>query len=135
MNRKKLVLIGDDQAQVRSALNLLLAQYDALEIAGEAADASSLLLAVAQKHPDLLLLDWELPSLPIVQLVRLLWFEQPLLRIVAMSSRPEAEPQAMNAGVQLFLSKNDPPDRVRAAIHELLIDTGPTIEQNTDLLR
>ncbi len=106
------VLLADDQINVRSALHLVLAQITDLQIAGEAADAVSLLQAVAQKKPDLVLLDWELPGLPASQLLRLLKFERPSLQIIAMSSRPEAEKQALDAGVDAFMSKSEPPERV-----------------------
>lgn len=106
------ILLADDQINVRSALHLVLAQITDLQIAGEAADAASLLEAVAQKQPDLVLLDWELPGLPPSQLLRLLKFERPSLQIIAMSSRPEAEQQALDAGVDAFMSKSEPPERV-----------------------
>jgi len=102
------VLLADDQIQVRSGLRLLLAQFTGLQIVGEAADATSVLQAVAQKQPDLILLDWELPGLPPEQLLRLLWYERPSLKIIAMSSRPEAEQPAIEAGVHAFLSKGEP---------------------------
>jgi DNA-binding NarL/FixJ family response regulator len=123
MHRSNLVLIADDQPQVRSALRLLLSQYDGLEIGGEAADATSLLLTVAQRQPDVVLLDWELPGLPVDQLIRLLWYERPSLKIVAMSSRPESEQQAIQEGAHLFVSKNEPPDRLLRGLQELLPDS------------
>ena len=114
------VLLADDQMKVRSALTLLLAQLAGFQIVGEAADATRVLQAVAQKRPDLLLLDWELPGLPPEQLLRLLWYERPSLKIIAMSGRPEACQAAMEAGVQAFVSKSEPPDRVLAVLRGLL---------------
>jgi len=110
------ILLADDQLSVRSALQFLLAEVPGLQIVGEAADATGLLQAVAQKQPDLLLLDWELPGLPVDQLLRLLWYERPSLKIIAMSSRPEAAQHALHAGVQGFLSKSESPERVLAHI-------------------
>ena len=112
------ILLADDQGQVRSALRLLLAQEADLAVVGEAADATGLLLAVADKAPDLLLLDWELPGLPVGQLLRLLQFERPDLQIIVMSSRPEVERQALALGIQAFMSKSEPPERVLAAIYD-----------------
>ena len=106
------ILIADDQPNVRSALRLLLEQVSNLEIVGEVADAASLLLLLATKQPDLLLLDWELPGLPADHLMRLLRFEQPHLQVLAMSSRPEAQQEAEFAGANGFMSKGDPPETV-----------------------
>ena len=118
MEEKIHILLADDQTNVRSALRLLLDQIPNLKIVSEAADATSLLQAAAQIQPDLLLLDWELPGLPPEQLLRLLWYERPSLKIIAMSSRPEAAQQALGAGVKTFLSKSEPPNRVRTLILE-----------------
>ena len=114
------VLLADDQTMVRSALRLLLGQEPAVQVVGEAADATGLLLVVGEKAPDLILLDWELPGLPIDRLLRLLWHERPSLKIIAMSSRPEAESAALAAGVHAFISKNEAPDRVLAIVQSLI---------------
>jgi DNA-binding NarL/FixJ family response regulator len=114
------ILLADDQLNVRLALRLLLEQETDFQVVGETADATGLLLALAEKTPDLVLLDWELPGLPAAQLVRLLQYEQPSLKIIAMSSRPEAERQTGAAGVNTFLNKNETPDRVLATIKSLL---------------
>ena len=114
------VLLADDQPAVRSALHLLLEQEAGFQVVGEAADATGLLLAAANKGPDLLLLDWELPGLPAGQLLRLLRYERPSLKIIAMSSKPEAQQAALNAGVHAFVSKSEPPERVLAIIRALL---------------
>lgn len=114
------LLLADDQIKVRSALRLLLEQEPDLQVVGEAADATELLLAVPEKEPDVVLLDWELPGLPAAQLVRLLLYERPFLKIIAMSSRPEVERLALNAGVPAFLSKSESPEFVLLIIHAFL---------------
>ncbi|NJN17574.1 MAG: response regulator transcription factor [Oscillochloris sp.] len=106
------ILIADDQENVRAALRLLLEQTTCIGVAGEAVDATGLLLLAAYTPADLLLLDWELPGLPADQLLRLVQYEQPALQVVAMSSRPEAEPEALQAGAAAFLSKGSPPETV-----------------------
>lgn len=112
------VLLADDEMKICSALRLLLEQASGFEVVGEAADASGLLRAVVEKKPELLLVDWELPGLPAEQLLRLLRYERPLLKIIAMSSRPEAEAMALAADVDAFLSKSEGPDRVLAIIQQ-----------------
>lgn len=113
------VLLADDQMKIRSALRLLLEQESDFVVSGETADATGLLLAVAEKEPDLLLLDWELPGLPTAQLLRLLKYERPSLKIIAMSSHPEVEQQVINVGAHAFLSKSVTPEKVLAVIRSL----------------
>ena len=110
------VLLADDQKKVRSALRLLLEQQPDVEILGEAVDTTVLLDWVKAAHPDLVLLDWELPGLPAVALLPLLHFQQPGLQVVALSGRPEARRAALEAGVEAFVSKGDPPEVLVAAL-------------------
>jgi two-component system response regulator DesR len=112
------VLLADDQDSVRSALKLLLEQESGIEIVGESADATAVLQAIERAQPDLILLDWELPGLPPVQLLRLLRFERPSLTIIAMSSRPEAKKQANALHVDAFFSKSAPPEELLTIIKE-----------------
>ena len=113
-------LIADDQANVRSALVLLLEQEPQFEIVGEAADAIGLLQTIRKHPPDLLLLDWELPGLEADYLLHLLRYEHPHLLVVALSSRPEAEAQAIKAGANAFISKGALPEQVLTAVTNLL---------------
>lgn len=113
------ILLADDQLKVRSALRLLLEQEPGFQVVGETADATGLLLAVVEKAPDLVLLDWELPGLPAAQLLRLLQYERPSLKIIAMSSRPEAARFVLDAGAHAFLSKSEPSERVLSIIRAI----------------
>ena len=114
------ILLADEQVRVRSVLRLLLEQETGFQVVGEAADATGLLLTAAEKTPDLVLLDWELPGLPAAQLLRLLGYERPFLKIIAMSSRPEVAQLVLEAGAHAFLSKSEPPERVLSLIRTLL---------------
>jgi DNA-binding NarL/FixJ family response regulator len=110
------VLLADDQAKVRSALRLLLQQQPDVEILGEAVDTTGLLDWIKVACPDVLLLDWELPGLPPAALLPVLQFHCPKLRVIALSSRPEARGAALEAGVYAFVSKGDPPETLLAAL-------------------
>lgn len=113
------VILADDQASVRGALRLLLEQEPHLKIVGEAADVTGLVQIAAQNPAEVLLLDWELPGLPSRHLLRLLSEEWPSMRIIAMSSHPEASQQALDSGAVAFLSKGAPPEAVLAILKRL----------------
>jgi len=112
------VFLADDQPRVRSALRLLLEQDPQLSVVGEAAAAEGLLAQVRAAHPDLLLLDWELPGLqaanPLLPALRALY---PRLSVIALSGRPEARRAALAARADAFVSKGDPPERLLAAVN------------------
>ena len=106
------VLIAENRPQVRSALRLLLTQEPGVTVVGEAQDAQQVRSLVARQRPDLVLLDWELPGwdgpAALVEL-RKAW---PGLAVIVLSGRPEARRPALAAGVDGFVSKGDPPDRL-----------------------
>ena len=113
------ILIADDQADVRSALGLLLMQEPNLQVVAEATDAIGVLLAAEKETPSLVLLDWELPGAPSASLVRVLRNRWPQLRVIALSSLPEARSAAINAGVDTFVDKGDPPDALLEALRKV----------------
>ena len=123
------VLLADDQREVRSALKLLLEQEPTLSVVGEVSGVEALLAQVEVQHPDLLLLDWELPGLTVrgspsqnsangasTALLTILHTRYPALCVIVLSGRPEARPAALAAGANAFVSKGDPPERLLDAV-------------------
>jgi DNA-binding NarL/FixJ family response regulator len=113
------ILLADDELTLCSALRLRLEQEPGMTVVGEAAEASSAQQNTARLRPDLLLLDWELPGATGTALLDSLHMAAPGMRIIALSSRPEARPAALAAGADAFVSKGDPPDCLLAAIRGL----------------
>jgi DNA-binding NarL/FixJ family response regulator len=118
------ILIADDQDRVRFALRLLLAQQQGMQVVGEAVDGEALLAQVGSVAADLALVDWELPGLAEVGGPAALRTACPILRIVVLSSRPGVRQAVMANGVDAFVSKGDPPERLLAVIRELGAMTG-----------
>jgi DNA-binding NarL/FixJ family response regulator len=113
------VMLADDQVQVRSALGLLLGQEAYLRVVAEAADGYELFQVAGTTHPDLLLLDWELPGSAPGGVVRALRTLFPRLKVIALSGKPEARRAALNAGVDAFVSKGDPPQRLLTVLRTI----------------
>jgi DNA-binding NarL/FixJ family response regulator len=112
------ILLADDETQVRSALRLLLEQDRGLSVVGEAAEAGEVLDRLQATCPDLLLLDWELPGQKGGDLLLAVGRCCPALAVIALSGRPEARRAALAAGVDAFVSKGDPPERLLAAVDD-----------------
>lgn len=113
-----LILIADDEAKVRSALKLLLDQEDDLRVVGEAVDVQSLFILADSFQPDLILLDLELPGFQ--PSLHLLTLQQslPSTRIIALSGRTSCHEIPLRTGIDAFVSKIDPPERVLAALYQ-----------------
>jgi len=115
------VLLADDQSTLRSAVRLLLEQEADVNIVAEVADVPALLAETAKMHPDLVLLDWELPGLQdnhaVQDVLKTLHTCCPSVQIIVLSGRPEAGRPALAAGASSFVSKADPPERLLAALH------------------
>lgn len=127
MNPFPTVLIVDDSSSIRHLLRSILnrAGYATLE----AADGGSALLLAARHHPDLVMLDIDLPVLDGFQVCRRLRrspeFDGTRVIMLTACTNPVDEAQAHAAGVDAFLSK---PFRVTAlleAIRNLLGDRAP----------
>lgn len=111
------ILLADDQLKVRSALRLLIEQELAFNVVGEADAADELLRGILKAYPQVVLLDWELPGLPDQHKIDSMRLLDPQLKVIALSGQPEARKQALDEGVDLFVSKSDPADSVLKALY------------------
>jgi len=109
------ILISDNRQRVRSAVGLLLEQQENCQVVEQAGDFAALLQSLAAGCPDLILLDWELEGFH-PQKISLLNHQCPQARIIALSSQPESRSRALAAGVDGFVTKGDPPQKLLAAV-------------------
>lgn len=110
------ILLADDNKNLRSALALLLETRMAATIVGEAGTMESLLEQAAKTHPDVVILDWELPGKPEADRIVVVRSVAPGARVIVVSARPEAAAQAGEADA--FVNKIDPPERILAVLKE-----------------
>lgn len=115
------ILLADDQAEVRSALKLLLqlAQELKTNVVSEVADVDHLIDHLHKSQPDILLLDWGLlgkqPAAELPSLRSLC----PSMKVIVISGKPEVGQTAITAGADAFVSKVEPPERLVAAIRSM----------------
>ena len=106
------IVLADDQADVRSALRIVIEQETEFDVVGEAEEPGKLLAQVQKEKPEMVLLDWELSPSGMADLIAVLKRLCPGVKIVALSGRPEARRAAMMAEADAFVSKGDPPERL-----------------------
>jgi len=108
------ILLADDNRYARSALALLLETRLGASIVGEAATMETLLERAAVTHPDVVLLDWELPGKPGADRIVVLRSVAHGAQVVVISARPESASKAVEADA--FVNKTDPPERILAVL-------------------
>jgi DNA-binding NarL/FixJ family response regulator len=101
------VVIADDHALVRAGLRALLSQLEGVEVVGEAGDGHEVLRVVAERNPEILLLDIGLPGLNGLEVADRLATEQPQVRVIILSMHGSEEYvlRALQARVAGYLMK------------------------------
>ena len=121
MNRPPLrVLIMDDARLARAELRTLLAQIDAVELVGEAEDVPQAREAIARLHPDLVLLDIQMPSGSGFDVLANL---EPAPAVVFTTAYDQYALKAFEANALDYLLKPVDPIRLRAALDKARADT------------
>ena len=111
------VLLAEQREPVRAALRLIITHTGGMQVVGEATQTADLWTAAQPLPPHVLLVDWGMVAAEAETLLPALRGRWPGLRIVALSWRPEVGPVALGAGVDAFVSKIDPPERLLRALH------------------
>lgn len=100
-------------------MKLVLEQEFGIFHVSEVEDAEHLLSQVYATHPDVVMLDWELPGLAAYETLSQLHTADPEIRIVVLRSRPDARIPALEAGADAFISKMDSPDQFLGTLREI----------------
>lgn len=101
------VLIADDHALFRQGLAMLLAQDDAVQVVGEAADGFQTISIAETLQPNILLLDIGMPGLGGVEALSLIRKRAPRTRVLILCDSPDDESiiQTLQLGAKGYLSK------------------------------
>ena len=113
------ILIADPDSAARKALALLLRRKLGTNGIIEVQDVETLIRALADTPPDLLLLDWRLYGSPAPDTCRLLQKAYPHLKIIILSVDASDEAAAKDAGAG-FVYKGASPDELIATLTPLL---------------
>jgi len=114
------ICIADRQPRVRYGMRVLLEQQPGWKVIGEAAEVAELIEQTQTGCPDMVLLEWELPGMPAEEVVAQLRSSCPDIRIVSLSGQLEVRQAALNAGVDGFASKTEPPERLIQLIQKIM---------------
>jgi signal transduction histidine kinase len=101
------ILIVDDHRVVREALAALLQRQKNFEVVGEAGDGTEGVALAEQLHPDVIVMDINMPHMNGIEATRLIKEKHPSIHVVGLSLHEEEEKaQAMrHAGATAYLHK------------------------------
>lgn len=116
------ILIAEDQRMLRGALASLLDLEDDIKVIGEAGNGEEALKQIGSLQPDLCLMDIEMPvmsGLDVAERIQQLGLPCRII-ILTTFARPGFLERAIQAGVQGYLLKDEPSDRLAGAIRRVM---------------
>ncbi len=126
------VLIADDDAIIREGLKMIIETQQDMEFLGAAADGKKAVEMARELKPDVMMLDIRMPILDGILAAQEIMEEKLSLPLLLTTfDEPELILRALKAGVNGYILKNSPADRILSAIR--VIHTGGTVFQ-TDVL-
>lgn len=112
------LLLADDQALVRGALAALLGLEEDLEVVAEVGSGDEVLEAALRTHPDVAVLDVEMPGMDGIAVAAQLRERVPgtTVLIVTTFGRPGYLRRALEAGASGFVVKDTPSEELAEAV-------------------
>jgi len=116
------ILLVDDHRLMREGLRALLLEHPMLRVVGEADGRSTALEQVRTRQPDVVVMDVHLPDENGIAIAAHILSEFPRTKIIILSGDTELTTiqKALQTGVSGYITKNDPPEEIIRAIHEVM---------------
>lgn len=113
------IVLADDHAVVRSGLRLLLDSEPDFEVVAEAGDLESAQRYVRGHHPDVLVLDLNMPGGSSLEAIPAMRYQMPRTQIVVltMQQEPAFARRALGAGAIGYVLKEAADDELVEAVH------------------
>ncbi len=112
------VLVVDDQSMVRAGFRMLLSGEPDIEVVAEAANGNEALYQTQRFNPTVILMDIRMPELDGLEATRRILAADGTARVLILTTfdLDEYVYEALAAGASGFVLKDDPPERLLAAI-------------------
>ena len=116
------IAITDDHEMIRNGIDALLENHPEVSIIGKYANAETTISALKNTHPDVLLLDINLPDIDGISLCKILLKSHPELKVIALSNFDETSfvKRMLHNGASGYLLKNTNTQELVEAIKAVL---------------
>lgn len=115
------IAITDDHALFRKSLNLLISNFENMQVVMEASNGEELLEKLVSTPVDILLLDLQMPVMDGFETCRIINEQYPDIKILVLTLMNEADTikKVMELGVHGYFTKNTDPSELKSAIQKL----------------
>ncbi len=114
-------MIVDDQGMVRAGLRMLLDEEPDIDVVAEAGNGIEAIAQAAHHHPDVLLMDIRMPELDGLEATRRILAADETARVLILTTfnHDDHVYEALRAGASGFVLKDEPPERLIAAVRTI----------------
>ena len=112
------ILIADDHPVVREGLAAMLARQPDIDVVGEASDGIEAVERVGTLHPDIVLMDLQMPRLGGVEAIKQIRAQYPKVQLIVLTTYGDDDSifQGIAAGARGYLLKDAPRDELFRAV-------------------
>jgi DNA-binding NarL/FixJ family response regulator len=112
------VVIADDHAIMRVGIRNILARSNEISVVGEASNGAEAIQLVEKEHPDVLVLDMEMPIMDGVEVARRLLAAGSPVNILVLSAYDDRQYilEMLNMGAAGYLIKDEAPEVIVDAV-------------------
>ena len=113
------IVIADDHPIVRQGLATVLGQEEDLEVVGQAENGLEAVAQARELHPDIILMDLQMPEMDGVEAIQKIKMENSDIGIIILTTFDTDDYifRGIEAGARGYLLKDSPPEEVIKAIH------------------
>ena len=127
------IILATPEVDLRLAIQLLLSEEPNVKIVGTASNLDGVLALIQTTQADLVFLDWDLVDQPMSTLVEQIHLEQPELNLVILVSRASQLSTPLDAGVQAYVLKGEPPEKLVQVYRQIVAEKRKLVRQTSNL--
>lgn len=110
------LLLVDDNPRARHGMAALMSTHPEINIVGEASNGREAITAVETAHPDVILMDVQMPIMDGVEATRCIKSRWPQVRVIALTIYSNYQVETRSAGADAFLMKGCPSEELLTLI-------------------
>lgn len=114
------IFVACADEKLRLALLLLLDNQTGMTVVGLSDRIPGLLSQLEGSQPDVLLLSWDKSAQAIAALITGMQILENRPRVIVLSTNPQVRESVLALGVDFFICKDSPPDKLLGALNDIL---------------